>query len=68
MKRTVSITGMSCEHCAARVERALGKIQGVSKASVNLKKAEAVVEGEGFTDEQLKSAVDDAGYEVAGVS
>ena len=31
-----TITGMSCSACSARVEKAVNKLDGIDKASVNL--------------------------------
>lgn len=44
MKHTYSISGMSCRNCRAHVEEALGRVEGVTAVSVDLEKAEAVVE------------------------
>ncbi len=38
MNKTVSITGMSCGHCATTVREALEKVSGVSNVTVNQKK------------------------------
>lgn len=62
MKKTVYITGMSCEHCSSRVEKALSALNGV-KATVSLKTNTAVVEGE-VGDDLIQSAIENAGYEV----
>ena len=35
-KETVKISGMTCAACASRIEKAVGKLEGVSYASVNL--------------------------------
>ncbi|MDR3171233.1 MAG: copper ion binding protein [Treponema sp.] len=65
MKTTLKIDGMSCEHCVRHVTEALTGIGGVTSASVNLKKKNAVVEhGEGVTLETMKAAITEAGYEV----
>ena len=68
MKRTISINGMMCSHCTGRVSEALNAIDGVS-AEVTLDNGGmAVVEaGTGVTDDMLKKAVTDAGYEVTGI-
>ena len=68
MRKIVAIEGMSCSHCVQHVRKALERVSGVSKAEVDLQKAQAVVEGEGFTDEQLREAVDGAGYTAVSVS
>lgn len=67
MKKIVSISGMSCEHCMARVENALSAVNGVKTAQVNLAKNEAVVTGEA-SDEALKAAIENAGYKVNSVT
>ncbi|HEY2022857.1 heavy metal translocating P-type ATPase [Paraburkholderia sp.] len=60
------IDGMTCAACATRVERALSKVPGVARASVNLATERARVES-GATVEpaQLADAVRKAGYEAA---
>jgi len=46
MKHTYHIHGMTCNGCRSHVEETLSKVNGVSKASVNLEKAEANIEME----------------------
>jgi copper ion binding protein len=66
MKTTLNIKGMSCQHCVKAVTAALKGIPGVKSAKVDLKKNTAVVDyKEGVTDEALKAAVTEAGYETA---
>ncbi|MDN4492016.1 heavy metal translocating P-type ATPase [Ureibacillus aquaedulcis] len=43
-KKEFSITGMTCAACAARIEKGLGKIDGVTLANVNLALENATVE------------------------
>lgn len=63
-QRTISIEGMSCGHCSARVEKALNALEGVTaKVDLAAKKATVSFTNE-TTDDQLKKAVEDAGYEV----
>lgn len=62
--KTIHIEGMSCMHCSARVEKALNEISGVD-ATVNLSEKLAIVNiDEDISDETLKNAVIEAGYEV----
>jgi Copper chaperone len=64
MTKVMKIEGMSCEHCSARVEKALNMIEGVS-AKVKLEAKEALVELESeISNDVLRKAVEDAGYEV----
>ncbi|MGR7814322.1 heavy metal translocating P-type ATPase [Lacinutrix undariae] len=44
MKHTYHIHGMTCNGCRGHVEETLSKVKGVSKATVNLEKAEAIIE------------------------
>ena len=46
MRYIYSVYGMSCNNCRAHVEEALKKIDGVTGVSVDLQKAEAVIEME----------------------
>lgn len=67
MKKIIEIKGMTCEHCRARVQKALNAIEGVA-AEVDWKKGRAVVETNGTADDEtLAAAVEQAGYEVLSV-
>ncbi|CAB3800864.1 Copper-exporting P-type ATPase [Paraburkholderia fynbosensis] len=60
----LDIGGMTCASCATRVEKALAKVPGVTRASVNLATEQARVEGDATVDaEALANAVRKAGYE-----
>lgn len=66
---TILIEGMMCAHCTGRVEKALNEMGGVSEVQVSLENKNAVVKvKDAVTEEQLKQAVADAGYEVKGIS
>lgn len=65
MTKTMTIEGMMCKHCAARVEKALNALDGIT-AAVNLEAKTAAVTGEA-TDEALRKAVEDAGYTVVSI-
>ena len=62
----IKVTGMTCGGCASAVERALKAVPGVSEAKVSLPNHQATVEfNEGqTTHQQLKSAIEKAGYAV----
>lgn len=67
---TLTIEGMSCGHCSARVEKALNTLKSVS-ATVNLEQKQAVCSIEQTSQAAnvaaLKAAVEDAGYTVTRV-
>lgn len=67
MKKTLTIEGMMCKHCQAHAEKALNAMEGVT-ATVDLEAASAYCEvAEGVTDEMLKAAIAEAGYEVTAI-
>jgi copper chaperone CopZ len=63
---TLKVIGMSCGGCAGNVEKALKGLSGVTKATVNLKAGNALVEydPEKVTDKDMAKAVKSAGYGV----
>ena len=68
MEKTAIIRGMSCSHCAARVSKALNKIDGV-EAKVDLESRTAKLHiSKEVTDDVIKNAVDDVGYEVTQIT
>ena len=59
---TMSVVGMTCASCVGRVERKLGKLDGVS-AEVNLATESArITLTSPHSDEELEAAVNAAGY------
>ena len=62
--KTITISGMHCEHCVARVEKALKALGENPK--VDLKKGIAVVEGKS-SDSDLKNVVEDLGFDVVDI-
>ena len=59
----LAVTGMTCAACAARIEKKLNKIDGVS-ATVNYATSQATVSGEGTSTEveALIKTIEDLGY------
>src|SRR5690606_31369394 len=70
LETELSVAGMTCASCVARVERALAKVDGVVAASVNLATERATVTFEPVVVnvDKLASAIKDAGYDVIAVS
>ena len=68
MTKTMKITGMMCGHCEATVKKTLEAIEGVSCADVSHEKGAAVVTLTGdVSNDALKKAVEDKGYDVTGI-
>ncbi|UCF05006.1 MAG: SO_0444 family Cu/Zn efflux transporter [bacterium] len=58
----ITIEGMSCDHCAQSIRRALMETPGVESAVVDYRKGEAVVTGRDFDVSRLQQAIEELGY------
>ncbi|GGM56841.1 heavy metal transport/detoxification protein [Longimycelium tulufanense] len=66
---TYTVTGMSCGHCANAVTEELGKIAGVSEVAVDVPAGlVTVTSAEPLREEDVRVAVEEAGYELTGVN
>ncbi len=67
-KMTFAIGGMNCAACAANVEKALAKTEGIYSASVNIatEKGSIIYNPVLITREKLIKLVESAGYEIIG--
>ena len=59
-----TVTGMSCAACQSRVEKAVGKVPGVTSCSASLLTNSLGVEGSAAPEAVIK-AVEDAGYDAS---
>ncbi|MGN1004233.1 MAG: heavy metal translocating P-type ATPase [Oscillospiraceae bacterium] len=66
MEKKVVIEGMMCPHCQAHVDKALNALPGVT-ATVDLESKTATVTGD-VSDEAIKAAISEAGYQVVSIS
>jgi copper chaperone CopZ len=63
---TYTVTGMTCGHCAQAVTGELSALPGVADVQVDLASGAVKVTSEApLTDEAVRAAVDEAGYELA---
>lgn len=68
MKKTMKIEGMMCEHCEARVKKALEALEGVDEAAVSHTDGTAVVTlNTDVVDDTLRQAVEAQDYKVLDV-
>ena len=66
--KVLTVEGMMCAHCTGRVQQALSALDGVSAVEVRLEdQTAAVTLSAPVSDEVLKQAVADAGYEVTAI-
>lgn len=63
---TLTIEGMSCEHCVRAVQNALGALPGVEVETVEIGTAKIGYEPERATLDDAARAVAEEGYRVAG--
>ncbi|WP_116947148.1 heavy-metal-associated domain-containing protein [Jiangella endophytica] len=64
---TFTVVGMTCDHCAGSVREELGRLDGVSEVSVDLATGSVdVTSATPLSSDDVKVAVEEAGYELAG--
>lgn len=69
MKKIMTVEGMSCNHCKMSVEKALSAVEGVKHAEVDLeKKTAAIALAKDVSDDVLRKAVSDAGFEPGAIT
>jgi copper chaperone len=62
---TVTVLGMTCNHCALSVREEVGAIAGVTDVDVDLKSGRVTVDSGAPVDPNaIKRAVEEAGYEL----
>lgn len=64
MALTITVTGMSCEHCEQTVSEALETVAGVDSATADHEADRATIEGDA-DPQALVTAVEEAGYEAS---
>jgi copper chaperone len=62
-----TVVGMTCDHCVRSVSEELSRVPGVRGVEVDLATGAVDVTSDGpLALEDVRSAVDEAGYELAG--
>ncbi|HEY8450032.1 MAG TPA: copper ion binding protein [Bacillota bacterium] len=63
--RVYDVRGMSCDHCKAAVTEAAKSVEGVKDVVVDLKEGKvSVTFAHSVKDDEIKRAIEEAGYEV----
>ena len=60
-----TVPGASCAHCRAAIAGEVKKVDGVSSVDVDLDSKRVTVSGSELSDEALRAAIAEAGYEAA---
>jgi copper chaperone CopZ len=55
---------MTCEHCVSAISSEVSGVVGVEAVDVDLARGQVTVTGDGYTDDEIRAAVDEAGYEL----
>ena len=69
MQTTYLVKGMTCEHCANAVTQEVASLPGVEAVDVSVETGEVTVTSEsGLAADEVRGAVDEAGYELVGLA
>ena len=64
----VQVSGMTCEHCKAAIERSVGALPAVRQVTADFSTNRVEVEWDGTPDEPaMRAAIEDEGYDVVAV-
>lgn len=63
---TLTVKGMSCNHCVKAIEGSVGQLSGVEKVTVDLpsSKVEVSFDNTKVSINEIKETIDDQGYDV----
>jgi copper chaperone len=62
---TYTVPGMSCEHCKTAITSEVSAVDGVQAVDVDLDMKRVVVRGTTVSDDEVRAAIDQAGYDIA---
>jgi copper chaperone len=63
-QRVYTVSGMTCEHCVNAISSEVSGVAGVESVEVDLARGQVTVTGDGYPDDEIRNAVDEAGYEL----
>ena len=67
VRGTYTVTGMTCGHCVSAVTEELTRLPGVREVEVDLPSGAVTVASDGpLPIDEVRAAVDEAGYVLAG--
>jgi copper ion binding protein len=60
-----SVPGISCGHCRTAITSEVTQVEGVSAVDVDLERKVVTVTGADVSDDAVRDAIDEAGYDIA---
>lgn len=63
---TLTVPDMTCDHCVRAVTAGVAPLAGVTDVHVDLATKQVTVTGTGIDRDAVVTAIDDAGFDVAG--
>ena len=63
--KTYIVPGIHCGHCAASVKEEVSSVQSVEAVDVDLDSKVVTIRGNALSDEALRGAIEEAGYQAA---
>ena len=65
MQTTINVSGMTCGHCVSAVTMELSLLPSVTEVDVDLESGQVTITSDAALEqEQLATAIDEAGYEL----
>jgi copper chaperone len=61
--KTYTVPGIHCGHCATAIKDEVASVTGVEAVDVDLEAKVVTIHGEALSDEALRDAIQEAGYE-----
>ena len=62
---TYSVPGIHCAHCAMSIREEVSEVEGVDSVDVDLDTKVVTIHGTELSDERVREAIAEAGYEAA---
>jgi copper chaperone len=62
---TYSVPAVHCDHCALSIREEVSGVEGVEAIDVDLESKIVTIRGRELSDEHLRAAIEEAGYEAA---
>jgi copper chaperone CopZ len=62
---TYNVPAIHCDHCEMSIREEVSEVEGVKAVDVDLETKVVSIHGRGLSDEKLRDAIREAGYEAA---